>query len=140
MNFRVLYEQRPIEPVPFVVLTVGVVVALLRTPDFIAHQEHGKAKRKHSDDHEILHLAGSESLNFGIRGWTLDTAVPAPIVIAAIAVFLTVGFVVLVIVGDEIVQGKSIVTSHEVHALFRLAFLVLIDFMTAKQPVREVTQ
>ena len=66
MHIRVLYEQRPIEPIRFVVLTVSVVVAVLRAPDFIAHQEHGKPKREQRDGHEILHLAVSESLNFRI--------------------------------------------------------------------------
>src|ERR1700756_5405695 len=98
MHIRVLHERRPIKPIPFVVLAVSVVVALLGSADFIAHQEHGKTERKHGDGHEILDLAGSESLDFSIRGWTLDTTVPAPIVIAAVTVFLTIGFVMLLVV------------------------------------------
>src|SRR5690348_16521763 len=131
MHIRVLREQRPVEPIPFVVLTISVVVAVLSSPDFVAHQEHGKAKRKHGYGHEVLHLAGSESLNFGIRGWTLDTAVPAPIVIAAVAVFLTIGIVMLLVVRDQVIQCKSIVTRDEVHALLCLALLMPIDLMTA---------
>src|SRR6201982_2283871 len=117
MHIRVLYEQRPIKPIRFVVLAVCVVVPVLCSADFIAHQEHWKAKRKHGDGHEILHLAGSESLNFSIRGWTLDTTVPAPIVIAAVTVFLTIGIVMLLVVRDQVIQRKSIVTRDEVHAL-----------------------
>src|ERR1700757_2566785 len=140
MHIRVLHKQRPIEPILFVVLTVGVVVPVLGSANLITHQKHGKTKRKHGDGHEILDLAGSESLNFSIRGGTLDPTVPAPIVIAAVTVFFTVGFVVFVIVGDEVVERKSVVTGNEVHALLRFAFLAAIDLMTAKQPVREMSQ
>lgn len=137
MNIRVLYEQTPIEPVPFVVLTVGVVVAVLSSPDLIAHKQHGKAKRKHGGGHKILHLAISESLNLRIRGWTLDTTVPAPIVIAAITVFLTIGIVMLPVVRDQVIQRKSVVTGNKVHALFCLTLLVLIDIVATEKSVCE---
>src|ERR1700751_2673784 len=101
MHIRVLHKQRPIEPIPFVVLTVSVVVPVLGSANFIAHQEQGKAERKNWDGYEILHLARLESLNFSIRGWTLDTTVPTPIVIAAVAVLLTIGLVMLLFVRDQ---------------------------------------
>src|ERR1700746_2619205 len=138
MHIRVLHEQRPIKPIPFVVVTVSVVVPVLCSADFIAHQEHGESKRKHGDGHEILHLAGSEPVYLGICSCPLGTAVPASIVVSTVTVFLTVGFVVLVIVGDEIVKRKSIVAGNKVYALLRLAFLAAIDLMTAKEPVREM--
>src|SRR4029077_19065507 len=135
MHIRVLQEQAPIEPMRFVVLTVSVVVPVLGSANFITHQEHGKAKRKHGYGHEILHLAGSESLNFGIRGWTLDTTVPAPIVIAAVTVFLTIGIVMLLVVRDQVIQRKSIVTGNEVHALLCLALLMPIDLGATEESV-----
>jgi len=137
MNIRVLHEQRPIKPISFVVLTVSVVVPVLCSADFIAHQEHWKAERKHGDSHEVLHLAGSESLNFSIRGWTLDTTVPAPIVIAAVTVLLTIAFVMLLVLRDQVIQGKSIVTGNEVDALLCLALLMPIDLVAAEESVRE---
>src|ERR1700741_4166199 len=115
MHIRVLQEQRPIEPIRFVVLTVSVIVATLRSTDFIAHQEHGKAQREQRDGHEILYLAVSESLNFRIRSGALSTTVPTPIVVSAITVILTVGFVVFVIVRDQVIKRKSIVTGYEVN-------------------------
>jgi hypothetical protein len=132
MYIRVVLKQRPIEPVHFVVLAVSVVVSVLRPSDFIAHQDHGKAQREQRDRHEILNLAISESLNFRIRRRPLDTAVPAPIVICAITVILAVSFVMLVIVGDEIVKRKPVMTGYEVHALLRFALFVSIDLVTAE--------
>ena len=96
MHVCVLREQRPVEPIDFVVLTIGVVVAVLRSPNFIAHQEHRDAKREQRDRHEILNLAVSESLDSRIVGGALDATVPASIVVRAVAVILPVGFVVFV--------------------------------------------
>src|SRR5580765_2370186 len=138
MHIRVLHQQRPIKPIPFVVLAVCVVVSVLCSADFIAHQEHGKAERKHGDGHKILHLAGSESLNFSIRGWTLDTTVPAPLVIAAVTVVLTIGIVMLLVVRDQVIQRKSIMTGNEVHALLCLALLMPKDLVAAEDSVCEV--
>src|ERR1700751_4066243 len=137
MNIRVLHKQRPIKPISFVVLTVSVVVPVLGSANFIAHQEHGKAKREHGDGHEILDLAGSESLNFSIRGWTLDTTVPAPIFIAAVTVFLTIGIVMLLVVRDQVIQRKTIVTGNEVYALLRFALLMPKDLVAAEESVCE---
>ena len=38
MHIRVLFDQRPVEPTGLVVLAIGVVVAALRAPHFVAHQ------------------------------------------------------------------------------------------------------
>src|ERR1700757_4708349 len=115
MHIRVLHEQRPIKPIPFVVLTVSIVVPVLCSADFIAHQEHGKTQREERNGHEILDLAGSESFNVGIRGWALDTTIPASLVIAAVTVLLTISIVMLLVVRDQVIQRKTIVTGDEVH-------------------------
>src|SRR5262249_37829153 len=40
VQFLVFFDQRPIEPTDLVVLTVGIVVALLGTPHFVPGHEH----------------------------------------------------------------------------------------------------
>src|SRR5262249_61943371 len=63
------------------------------------------------------------------------SAVPAPIVLGAVPVALAVLRVVLVIVGDEVVEREPVVAGHEVDALLGLALLVPVDLRAAQQPV-----
>ena len=44
MDIGVLLQKRPVEPGGRVVMAVGVVVAPLRAPDLIPHQDHGNAQ------------------------------------------------------------------------------------------------
>src|SRR5246127_997745 len=140
MYIRVPRKQRPIKPIGFVILTIGVVVAVLCSSDFVAHQEHGQTEGKHCDSEEILYLTVSESLHGRIIGRALKTAIPASIVVCAVAIIFAIGFVMLSVVRNEIVESESVVTCYEVYALFRLAFLVTIDFVAAKHSVSEARQ
>src|ERR1700752_2107116 len=140
VHIRIPPEQGPIKPVGLVILAVSVVISVLRSPGLISHQEHGNSKGEQCGRYEIFHLAGSESFNLGIRRGTLDATVPASIVIAAVTVLLAVGLVVFLVVRDQIIKRKSVVTGNEVHRLFRLTLLVPIDFVAAKEPVRERPQ
>lgn len=70
MNIRVAGDERPIEPIEFAVVTVGVVITVLRPLNFITHREHRQTKRVHCYGEEILHRAVSESLNCRIIGGT----------------------------------------------------------------------
>src|ERR1700740_3367627 len=140
MHVRVPPEQGPIDPIHVVILTVSVVISLLRSPGFISHQEHGNSKGEQCGRYEILHLAAPESFDLGIRRGALDATVPASIVITAITVLLAVGLVVLLVVRDEVIERKSVVTGNEVHTLFRLTLLVPIDFVAAKEPVCKHTE
>ena len=45
------------------------------------------------------------------------------------------GFVVLVVVGDEVVEREAVVAGDEVDALLRLAFLVAVDLGAAEYAV-----
>ena len=46
MDIGVLRQARPVEPTDVVVLAIGIVVAPLRAPHLVAHQEHGHADRQ----------------------------------------------------------------------------------------------
>src|SRR5215469_13908562 len=140
VDIGVFREQGPVEPANFIVLTIGIVVAVLGSPALVAHQKHWKAKRENRDSQEILDLAIPQFLNGRVVARALDTAVPTPIVIGAIAVILAVGLVVLIVVRSQVVQRESVVTCYEVHALFRLAFFMAVDFVASKDPVSEVLQ
>ena len=52
----VLPGQFPIEPTDLIVLAVGVVVALLGAPCFVAHQQHGGALREQEQGEAVFNL------------------------------------------------------------------------------------
>ena len=67
----------------------------------------------------------------------LHAAVPAAVVVRAVAIVLPVRLVVLAIVGHEVVEGEAVVAGDEVDALLGLALLVPVDLGAADQPVRD---
>src|SRR5262249_30493193 len=83
----------------------------------------------------VLHLTIAEPLDLRIVGWTFGSAVPAPVVVGAVSVVLTVALIVLLAVRDEIVQGKAVMTRDEVDTGFRFAPFVPVDFRTTDQSV-----
>ena len=60
-----------------------------------------------------------------IVGRALDAAVPGLVVVVAVAVVLAVRLVVLVVVGDQVVQREAVVRGDEVDARVRPAAVVL---------------
>src|SRR6516164_3362813 len=86
VHIGVLGEQDPVEPSRLIVSTVAVVVTELGTPNFVAHHNHRDTQREHSDGQEVLYLAISQSLHFGIVAGPLKTAVPASIVVRPVPV------------------------------------------------------
>ena len=114
-----------------------MLLPCLRAPHFVAHQDHRHAERKHRDGQEVLHLPVAQLLDCGIVGRAFDAAIPASVVVGAVAVVFAVGFVVLLVIGDEIVEREPVVTGHEVDALLGFAFLVTIDLGAAEQVGRQ---
>ena len=133
-------EPCPVKPTDLVVLTIGVIVASLRVPHLVSHQDHGHTQGHQGDCQIILHLAVAQLLHRRVIGRSFDAAVPAPVVIGAVAVVLAVRLVVFLIVGDEIVERETVVAGHEVEALLCLALLVAVDLGTADQPVGHAPQ
>ena len=101
MHVRVLLEQRPVDPTGFVVLAIGVVVAALCVTDFVAHQDHRHAQREQGNREEVFYLAIAELLHSRIVARAFDSAIPAPVVVRAVAVFLAVRIVVLVVIRAQ---------------------------------------
>src|SRR5262245_38399213 len=135
MNIVVVLQQRPVEPTHLIVLAIGVVVAVLASTSFIAHQYHGDAKGEQRNSQKILHLLVSQLLDFGIIRRALDAAVPATVVVRAVAVVFAVRFVVLLVIGDKVVESEAVVARYKVYALLGLAFLVTINLRAAQQTV-----
>ena len=107
-----LVELIPVEPASFVILTVCIVVATLRSQHFIAHEQHWHPLRKRPDRQRIFSLSQPQPLNGRIVGWPFRAAVPAIVFICAIPIVFTVGFVMLLVIAQQIVEGKSVVAGN----------------------------
>src|ERR1017187_8404481 len=132
-------QQVPVEPTGVVVLAVGVVVAELATPHLIAHDKHGHTTGQHQRCEKVLHLPVAKPLNYGIVRRTFHAAVPASVLPTSVPVVLTVLFVVLVVIRDDIVERKSVLARNEVDALFEFAFLPAINARAAQQTIGSVS-
>src|SRR5258705_13693953 len=110
-------EQAPVEPGGVVVQAVRVVVPPLCAAHLVAHEQDGRPECEEDDGEEVLPLAIAQLLDGGVVGWALDSAVPGAVVVRAVAVLLAVGFVVLTIVRDQVVEREAVVGGDEVHAL-----------------------
>ena len=67
-----------------------------------------------------------------VVGRPLDAAVPAPVVVAAVAVPLAVGLVVLLVVGDQVVEREAVVAGDEVDRVERPS--ALVEVVAAAEP------
>jgi len=111
-------------------MTVSVVIPVLRSADFVPHHEHRQTKREQCGRQEILDLTVSKFLNIRIIGRAFDAAVPASIVVPAIAVVFAIWLVILMVIGNQVIKCESIMTGHKIYALFRLTFFVAVYLMT----------
>jgi hypothetical protein len=89
---------------------------------------------------EVSLLATAQLDDAGVVGGTLGPTVPRAVVVGAVAVVLTVGVVVLLVVRDEIGQGETIVSGDEVDARRRPASFELVQIGAAREPVGELGQ
>src|SRR5262249_47969621 len=90
-DVSVLGNGVPVKPADLIVLAVGVIVAPLRAPHFVAHEQHRAALRHEQGRKEILYLLPAQSLNSGIVGRTFDAAVPTVVVARAVSIVFAVG-------------------------------------------------
>ncbi len=98
-------------------------------------KDHGNALGDHDRGHEVPHLPGPQLANLWVVGLSFDAAVPAKVVIGAVAVLLAVGLVVLLVVADEIREGEAVVRGDEVDARVRHATGVCVEVAAAGEAV-----
>src|SRR5690606_26713103 len=107
--------QVPVDPTQLVVLAINVVVTLLGAAEFIAGEQHGGALGEQQGGHQVAHLPHAQFVDFRIVSGAFATMVIGEVVITAVLVILSVGFVVLVVVTDHVAQGEAVVGRDEVH-------------------------
>src|SRR5439155_25155433 len=111
-----LFVKLPVQPGGLVVLTVGVVVAVLGVAQLVAAADHRHALGEEQGGDQIPLLAFAEGAASRIVARPLGAAVPAQVIVAAVFVVLAIGFVVFLVVTDQVLQREAIVAGNEVDA------------------------
>src|SRR5215468_4862873 len=130
--------EGPGVPGQLVVLAVRVVVAMLGAPRLVAGQEHGDALGEEEGSEEVACLALPQRVHAWIVGGSLRAAVPRGVVVGAVTVVLTVGLVVLAVVGHEVREGESIVGGDEVDAGEGTPPSLLVEIARAGEAIAEI--
>ncbi len=136
----VLLGESPVHPGQLGVLAVDVVVALLGTPDLVAVRQHRRPLRQEQRRQDVPLLPRAEGVDLGIVGGSLDSAVPRPVVALAVPVVLTVGHVVLLVVGHQVPQRETVVRDDEVDARERPSAGRLVQIRRSGEPGGELAQ
>jgi len=116
VNVPVLFQEGPVKPTDLVILTIPIVVSPLSAPNFVTHEQHRRTYGEQRGGEKIFHHAVAQPLDGWIVGWTFNPAVPTQINTCAVAIILSIGFVVFRIVRHQIVQGEAIMAGYEVDA------------------------
>src|ERR1041385_517769 len=90
----VLGPKLPIYPADFVVLTVGIIVAVLGVADSISSKQHRHTLRQKESGQKISFLPGTQCVDCWVLGRAFDATIPTTVIVGAVAVFFTTGFVV----------------------------------------------
>jgi hypothetical protein len=84
---------------------------------------------------EISALLATQLLYFRIVGRAFRTVIPRVIIVVPVAIIFAVGFVVFVVVADEIVEGEAVVRGDEVDAGIGAAPAVLVKIGASRQAI-----
>src|SRR5262249_31496162 len=125
----IFFLQIPIDPADLVVLAMGVVVAVLCTGELVAGEQHRGALRQHQGAEEVAHLAGPQCIHFLVIGRAFDATIPGAVVRMAVLVFFAVRLVVLVVVGNEVIEREPVMDGDEIDRRPRFA-AAMIEYVT----------
>ena len=100
----------PVHPADFIILAVGIVIAVLGIAALIALIQHRRALCQHIHQHKIAHLAISQRTYLLTLRFALKSAVPAAVIVIAITIVFTIGFVMFPVITDEVVQRETFIT------------------------------
>jgi hypothetical protein len=130
----------PVKPVNLVVLVVGIVVPELRAVHLVSAQKHRNPVGQQQGGQEVALLASAQRLYSPVFGRPLDAAVPRAVVPEPVSVVLAVGLVMLVVIGDQVAQGKTVVAGDEVDRGKRAPAVLLVQITGPGQPDGEFAQ
>jgi hypothetical protein len=96
--------------------------------------DHRHALRQQQGGEEVALLLGTTRQHRRVVAGALDATVVGAVVRLPVVVVLTVRFVVLVVVGDEIGEREPVVRSHEVDRRHRQPAVVLVQIRRPREP------
>ena len=110
--------KRQITPLPFHrhVLTIGVVVAVLGAPEFVASSQHDRAGRGEQRAQQRAQVGGAAGEHLRIIARPFNAAIPRMVLTVAIAPCLTIRIVVAMGIGDRVSQREPVMRGEEVDA------------------------
>src|SRR5882724_2944985 len=98
-------ETIPDDPTRFVVLAIRIVVAVLRVADFIAGQNERHALCEQQTCKLVFAKLAAKRRDRRVVGRTFMAAIVAVVVVGAVAIVFAIGFVVLLVVAEQVGQG-----------------------------------
>src|SRR6266850_1708275 len=98
----------PVQPRNLIVLAIGVVVAPLRPPEFVATEKHWDAQRQEKRRDKIALLTDPQHIYFGVFGRPFEAAIPRSIVSFAVAILFAIFFIVAFVVANQISQREAV--------------------------------
>jgi hypothetical protein len=107
-------------------------------PECISRIHHGHALGQKQRCQQIPLLLGAQGLNIGIVGGTLDSAIPASIVVVAVAIFFAIGFVVFFVVTDQILQREAVMRGDKINAGVRTPAAVRVEIAGAGDAIGQI--
>ena len=102
----------PVDPANGIVLAVGIVIALLGIADLVAAVNHGNPLGKQQHCKGSPHLALPHLTDPLLPAWPIYAAVPGIIIAAAVVIALSVCLIVLVIIGNKVIQSKTVLAGN----------------------------
>ena len=126
----------PIQPCGLIVLRVGVVVAVLRVAEFVAGKQHRRAQGEQQRAQHVHDGPFSLLCDDRITARAFMSEIDGMVVVAAVPVVLSVGFVVLMPILGQIGGGEAVVACHVVHGCGRSASGVVAN--RSAEPHRRV--
>ena len=130
----------PVQPAHTIVLAIRIVVAVLGMADVVAGQQHRRALRKKQRRQQSPLQRGAQCQHVGVVGGPFDAAIPAQVVLVTVAVVLAIGVIVLVVVADQVVQGKTVVRRQKIDAGVGLPSVVLEHIAGGGKTARKFAQ
>ena len=107
---------RPVDEGNFVVLAIGVVVALLGAAELVAGREHRGAARQKQGGEQREEIAPAALADGGVAALALRAVVPGVILAEAVAIALAIRFIVLLGIAHDIGEAEAVMARKIVHA------------------------